>query len=280
MNTASPTAAGAKLARPARPRAGRSWQLRSRRPTAIWHDVVRGLPRGVTHGTWRIPVLVDGHRTDLQGTIERVGAPAAWPWLVVGAAFAGALALVPGRRTLIRPATVWLGSLGAAAALLSATGFANRFDRVPGRLDRGRERSRRHLRGGSVPGPGVEQRPGARRRILGSRLAIGLTKLPVFLHGIVLSALPGELRPAGGRNRDRRGSRSGRSWGSSSLFDVLEHYEEPELLTADLERPGDDRHRAVELRAAVEHEMRRGGHLQLQRLVVALVDPGREPGRY
>jgi hypothetical protein len=96
VNTASPTAAGAKLARPGPPSSRPVWQLRSRRRTAIWHDArVRGLPRGVTHGTWRIPVLVDGHRTDLQGTIERVGAPAAWPWLVVGAAFAGALVFVP-----------------------------------------------------------------------------------------------------------------------------------------------------------------------------------------
>jgi hypothetical protein len=233
VNEASPTAAGAKLVRPHPSSRQPVWQLRSHRPSVVWHDArVRGLPRSVTHGSWRIPVLVDGRRTDLEGTIERVGAPPAWPWLVVGAVFAGALAFVLRRRTLIRPATVWLGSLGAAAALLSAVGFATASTASQGAWIEGANEAVVAL----VAAVFLVRGSSSTRALAGGflgllALAVGLTKLPVFLHGIVLSALPGELARLSVAIAIGAGAAAA-ILGLVVFFDVLEHYEEPELPTS------------------------------------------------
>jgi hypothetical protein len=233
VNAASPTAAGAKLVRPRRPSKRTVWQLRSRRPSGIWHDArIRGLPRGVTHGTWRIPVLVDGRRTALEGTIERAATPAAWPWLVLGAAFAGLLALVLRRPTLIRPATVWLGSLGAAAALVSATGFATASTASQGAWIEGANEAVVALVAAVVLIRGSSDARALAGGFLGLlALAVGLTKLPVFLHGIVLSALPGVLARLAVAIAIGAGAAAA-ILGLVVFFDVLEHWEEPELTSA------------------------------------------------
>ena len=197
----------------------------------IWHDArVRGLPHGVRNGTWRIPLLVDGRRTHLEGTIERVPAPAAWPWLLVGLAFAGALALALCRRSLIRPATVWLGVLGATAALVSAAGFATASTASQGAWIQGANEAVVAL----VAAVFLVLGSSNTRALAGGflallALAVGLTKLPVFLHGIVLSALPRDLARLAVVIAIAAGA-AAVTLGLLVFFDVLEHYEEPELL--------------------------------------------------
>lgn len=232
VNAASPTAAGAKLTRPHASSSRPVWQLRSRRPSVIWHDArVRGLPHGVMHGTWRIPLLVDGRRTRLEGTIERVPAPAGWPWLVVGGAFALAAAFALWRRALIRRATVWLGAVGAGAALLSAGGFATASTASQGAWIEGGNEAVVALVAVAVMIWGSNDARALAGGFLGLlALSVGLTKLPVLRHGIVLSALPGQ--PARLAVAIAIGAGAAASiLGLVVFFDVLEHFEEePELL--------------------------------------------------
>jgi hypothetical protein len=232
VNAASPTAAGAKLARPRAPSSRPLWVLRSHRPSAIWHDArVRGLPRGITNGTWRVPLLVDGRRTRLGGTLQRVSAPAAWPWIAAGAGFAAALALALRRRTLIRPATVWLGVLAAGAAVLSAIGFATASSASQGAWIEGANEAVVALAATVFLIRGSSNTRALAGGFLGLlALAIGLTKLPVLLHGIVLSALPGNLARLAVVVAIGAGAAAA-TLGLVVFFDVLERYEEePQLL--------------------------------------------------
>ena len=175
----SPTAAAAKARA-----SGRS---------VVWHDA---RVRGTRPGRWTIPVVVDGRRAALGGTIERVPRPALWPWLAVGVPFVAATALLLRRRRLpdLELAGLGLGALVAAAVAVVATGFALDANATKGRwveaanelvfaavavavLARGRPQTR-VLAAGALG-------------LLG--LAVGVSKVPVFTHGIVLAALPGQV---------------------------------------------------------------------------------------
>jgi hypothetical protein len=231
VNAASPTAAGARLARP-HPRLTRPlWHLRATRPSVIWHDArVRGLPPGKTRGRWRIPLLVDGHRMELTGTIQRVAAPAAWPWLVIGAALAVAVALALRRRKLLRPATASLGRLAGAATLLTALGFALSSSAAQGAWIEGGNEAFLALVGAVFLVRGSSAARALAGGLLGLvGLAAGLTRLPVLLHGIALSALPGSLARLAVATAIAAGAAAA-TLGLVVFFDVLEHYEEPELL--------------------------------------------------
>jgi hypothetical protein len=232
VNAASPTAAGAKLAAP-HPRSSRAlWKLHSRRPSIVWHDArVRGLPSGVSNGTWKIPLLVDGRHTSLGGTIRRVNAPPAWPWVGVGALFAAVTALALRRRALLRTASASLGAVSAAAAVLSAIGFAVSSTASGGTWIEGANEVVFALVGAVFLARGSRAAKALAGGCLGLLgLAAGLTKLPVFAHGIVLSALPGGLARLAVAVAITAGGAAA-IVGLVVFFDVLEHYEEePELL--------------------------------------------------
>jgi hypothetical protein len=233
VNASSPTAAGAKPAG-AHPRTSTPlWQLHSRRPSVIWHDArVRGLPSGMTRGTWRIPLLVDGHRTQLEGTIQRVGAPAAWPWLAIGLVFAAAAGLALRRRQLLRLATATFGAVAAAAAVVSGIGFAVASTASQGTWIEGANEAAFALVGVAVMVRGSSDAKALAGGFLGLvGLAAGLTKLPVLLHGIVLSALPGGVARLAVTLAISAGAAAA-VLGLVVFFDVLEHYEEPEALRA------------------------------------------------
>jgi hypothetical protein len=232
VNVASPTAAGAKLA-PPHPRSRLPiWQLRSKRSRSmIWHDArVRGLPEGTTSGRWRIPLLIDGHRTHLDGTIQRVAAPAPWPWLAVGALFATALALALYRRPLLLPACASLGALAAATTVLAAVGFAVASTATHGTRIEAANEAVLALVGGIFLVRGSRDAKALAGGLLGLlALAAGLTRIPVLLHGIVLSALPGELVRLAVVTAIAAGAAAA-ILGVIAFFDVLERYEEPDLI--------------------------------------------------
>ena len=209
---------------------GSGWRLLSHGPRLIWHDArVRGLPAGARRGRWAVPVLIDGTRTELAGELRREQRPPVWPWLAIGAAFAVATGLVLAARrpAALRTAAAGLGWLSALATLLVTCGFAAAPTASSGTwIEAGNEilfvlvgigflvsgsRDTRALAGGAL---GL------------LALAVGLKSLPVLLHGVVLSALPGNLA----RTADVLAISAGAAAAVIGLvvfFDVLEHYEEP-----------------------------------------------------
>jgi hypothetical protein len=233
VNAASPTAAGAKLAPPHAGSSRPIWKLHSRRPSVIWHDArVRGLPPGQTNGRWRIPLVVDGQRTHLVGTIQRVPAPVLWPWLLLAAAFAVATGLVLYRRELLRPASTSLGALAAVGTVLTALGFALASTASQGSWIEGANELLFALVGAVFLVRGSKDAKALAGGLLGLLgLAAGLSKIPVLLHGIVLSALPGGIARLAVVVAIAAGAAAA-TLGLVVFFDVLEHYEEPEFPTA------------------------------------------------
>jgi hypothetical protein len=146
----------------------------------------------VTRGTWEVPVVVDGRRAALTGAIWRVPRPRLWPWLVLGAPFALAVALVlVRRRSELRRTTLVLGALSAAAAIAVAGAFALASSANGGHLIEGANELVFAVVGIGVVAFGS---PNARAFAAGGlgllALAVGLSKIPALLHGVVLSALP------------------------------------------------------------------------------------------
>jgi hypothetical protein len=233
VNAASPTAAGARLSTPHRGSSSPVWQLRSRQPSLIWHDArLRGLPSGLASRRWAVPLLVDGQRSNLEGTIQRVAAPSAWPWLVLGSVFAAATGVLLLRRPrrLLRASAAALGGLAAAATLVSAIGFAVASTAATGTWIEGANEAVFALVGAAFLARGSSDAKALAGGLLGLLgLAAGLTKLPVLLHGIVLSALPGEVARLAVVSAIGAGAAAA-ILGVVVFFDVLEHYEEPDLL--------------------------------------------------
>lgn len=196
VNAASPTAAATGLLRRAQRLQGNAprWLLHSHDRTIVFHTAsLRGLPPGVARGSWQVPLVVDGRRATLGGEIWRVPRPRLWPWLAVGAPFALALALVfvRGRRTWLRRATLVFGAVSAASAIAVAAAFALTASANGGHVIEGANEFVFALVGIGLLAFGS---PNARAFAGGAlgllALAVGLSKIPAFMHGVVLSALP------------------------------------------------------------------------------------------
>jgi hypothetical protein len=158
----------------------------------VWHDArVRGLPPGVDRGRWTIPLVVDGRRARLAGELFRVDAPPAWPWLALGVPFAAAVALLLLRRRWLERSAVALGVLAGVATLVTAAAFAFASNASEGRWVEAGNEAVFALVGLAVIARGSRD---ARKIAAGAlgllALAAALTKVPVFLHGVVLSVVP------------------------------------------------------------------------------------------
>jgi hypothetical protein len=226
VNVASPTAAGTKLASP-HPRSPTPiWHQDWNHPIGIWHDArVRA---GEKTGRWRIPLVVDGHRASVAGIVEHVAAPAWWPWLAIGVAFAAVAALGLRRPAL---AAAVLGALAAGAALVSSAGFALAATGTQGAWIEAANEAAFILAGAWFLVRGSDDARGLAGGFLGLvSLAVGLTKLPVLLHGVVLSALPASFARTAVAVAIAAGTAAA-TLGLVVFFDVLERYEEPELPT-------------------------------------------------
>jgi hypothetical protein len=192
VNAASPTAAADRLVS----KRGTGWLRISHGSTVAWHDH-RLAPPPVTRpgfaGRFAIPITVDGRRTAIVGTFWRVRRPAIWPWLtgaaLLAAAAAGATALRRGWRSQL---TIGLGTAAGLAALLAVTTFAAR-DAPNGRVEW------LQIGGGLVVGAalaGVLVTLHGRRRVHAAGVVGGIAavaslgSLPIFWHGVVISALP------------------------------------------------------------------------------------------
>jgi hypothetical protein len=199
VNETSPTAASVGLLKGTRTHGGTvpRWQLRSRGRTVVWHDSrLRGLPTGVRRGQWRVPLVVDGRRVRLAGELLRVEPPSPWLWLAPGVPFiaVAALVLLLGRRPWRRSALTAFAVLAAAGTIALATGFALYPNAPGGRWVEGANEVVIALAGLAViarGSPHARSLAGGALGLLG--LTVGLSKLPVLLHGVVLSLPSGSL---------------------------------------------------------------------------------------
>ena len=225
VNGASLTASGTGLARARTP----GWRLLSHDPTATWHDA---RVRSVRNGPWAITLVVDGRRTELGGEMTRVGAPASWAWIGVGAIFAAALALLLALRSIepIRSAAGWLGWIAGIATLTVAIGFAAASTATEGIWVESANEIVLALVGLGFLVRGSRTAKALAGGLLGLlALAVGLAKLQVLTHGIVLSALPGELARLAVVVAISAGATAA-VLGAIVFFHLLDHYEEPEAL--------------------------------------------------
>ena len=199
VNVASPTSvvAGLVTKRERVVATSPRWRLQRGRRSVIWRDGrVQALPAGVNAGSWSVPLLVDGRRSELDGTLRRLPKPASWPWLAtLGVSLAAVVLLL-----LRRPsedagrAAVSLALIASAASFVIAVAFSFDAYASPGTwiasfdelfflaigvwfLLRGPER----WRGLTAIGVGL------------LAMAVGISKGAIFFHPIVLAVLPGTL---------------------------------------------------------------------------------------
>jgi hypothetical protein len=202
VNESSPTAAATGLVKltDSSSSVRRGWHLRPGQRTAIWHDArLRGLPPGVQHAEWMVPLVVDGSRVRIMGEIWRVHAPSPWPWFVLAVPFVVLTALLLARhRSLLRRAAVALGVVATAGTIATAAAFALAASASEGRWVEGANELVFALVGVAVLARGsADARPiaGGGLGLLG--VSVGLSKVPVLLHGVVLSAFPAALTRVG-----------------------------------------------------------------------------------
>jgi len=194
VNAASLTAAGLGLLKGSR--IGTGWRLRSRGSTFVWHDRrLNRLPPGVDRKAWTIPLRVDGRSTELTGQLIRVERPPVWPWILLGLPFVVSTAfLFARRRMLASVAAVAFGVTASVGMLVTAAGFAldsyssgGKWVAVANELVFALVGIAFVLRGS----PQARAIAGGALGFLG--LGVGLSTVPVLLHGVVLSVLPGTL---------------------------------------------------------------------------------------
>jgi hypothetical protein len=199
VNAASPTAAAlhlvpkAQTVDAAKPR----WRLRRGRRSVVWHDSrVQGLPSGVDHGVWTVPLIVDGRRASLHGELRRFPAPPLWLWLAVLACWPAAASplLLRRRRDLALRAATGFAWIAAIAATLIALAFALDPYASPGTWIEGLDAI-----AFLAVGVGVMLRGPQNLHLAAAiwvalvSLAVGLLEGAIFLHPIVLAILPGTI---------------------------------------------------------------------------------------
>jgi hypothetical protein len=191
VNRGSPTANADRIAS-----AGTGWTTVDRGRTYAWHDHRLAPPpaRGDgPAGSWSVPLTVDGRRGVIAGTFFHVSPPSLLPWLLGGLAVAAAVAAAAVRRPGTRGVlALVLAVVAAAAALVAIGAFAFR-DAPTGGIQWFQ------LAGGAVvavAAAAVLVRTHGSRRTLAAGVigalaaAAMLGSLPVFRHGVVISALP------------------------------------------------------------------------------------------
>jgi hypothetical protein len=190
-NRASPTAHTDRVL--TKPASRPGWVQLSGARTFAWHDH-RLTPAG-PRGRFAIGVRVNGRPGEIAGSFVRVPRPALWPWLVGVAAFGAAVWAVAARSAHRLPLTVGLGLAAGAAALATSIAFAVR-DRPGGGV--GWLQIGTAVAVALALGVPLLRFRGRRRAqaagVMGAvAAAVTIALLPVFWHGVVISALPGDL---------------------------------------------------------------------------------------
>jgi hypothetical protein len=197
VNASSPTAAVLRLVKGRKHLASSSavWVLQPGKDSVIWPDSrSQGLPPGVSHGSWMVPLIVDGRRAHLEGELRRFTAPSLPLWLGVLAVMlaAGLLRLVLRRHDLADRASISLGVIASCACVVVLVAFALDAYASPGTWIEAFDAI-------AFIGVGVwallrapPQWHVAAAIGLGLvALAVGLLEGAIFLHPVVLAVLPG-----------------------------------------------------------------------------------------
>ena len=191
VNAGSPTAEADRLA----PAGKSGWIKVSGGSSYAWHDHRLSPPPLSTPGpvgAFSVPVTIGGKQTAITGEFVRVARPAFWPWALAAALLATGIAVATRRRSTRASLTIGLGLAAGACALIEVTTFAVRDAPTGGvawlqvitallvaavlgvLLLRLHGRARIHAAG-----------------VVGAvAAAVSLSSLPVFWHGVVISALP------------------------------------------------------------------------------------------
>jgi hypothetical protein len=192
-NRESPTANADRIVS-----AGTGWQRVGGGRSYAWHDHRLAPPHGGTGtvGHWSVPVTIDGHTAAITGTFVRVPGPNIVPWLLGAVATTVAILTVAVRRPRTRAALVLvLAIVAGLAALVAITAFAVR-DAPTGGIEWFQ------LAGGAivaiVAASVLVRTTGTRRTaaagVIGALAAVAmLSSLPIFRHGVVISALPADV---------------------------------------------------------------------------------------
>jgi len=187
-NASSPTAQGDRLVRP-----GSGWVRVAAGRRYAWHEH-RLSPSG-QRGSFSIPVQVDGLPGVIAGSFVRVPRPALWPWLTASVMLAGPVVAAAARRAHRLGLATGLGVAAGSAALATVIAFALR-DRPAG--DVGWVQIGTAAAVGLALGAPLVRLQGRRRAqaagVTGAvAAAVTLASLPVFSHGVVISALPADV---------------------------------------------------------------------------------------
>lgn len=170
------------------------WRLDRGRRSVVWQDGrTRGLPPGVSAGSWSVPLIVDGRRSPLSGELWHFGAPSPWPWLGILAVLlaAGTAPLVVRGGESARPAAIVFGVGATAAAVVILLAFALDAYASPGTWIEGLDAIAFLGVGVWALLRGPPQWHVAAAIGLGLvSLAVALLQTPIFLHPIVLAVLP------------------------------------------------------------------------------------------
>ena len=199
VNAASPTALAMHLVAKGRGVGGSlpHWRLQRGRHTVIWHDArVQGLPADVNAGRWSVPLIIDGRRGALRGGLRRFADPPLWLWLTVLAMWlaAGAVPLLPGRRTGARDVPIVFAVIAATASAVTVVSLALDAYASPGTWIEGVDVLVFLAVGVAILWRGARNLHIAAAIWLGLvSAAVGLLEGPVFLHPIVLAVLPGTV---------------------------------------------------------------------------------------
>ena len=165
--------------------------------SATWHDArVQSLPPGTNRARWSVAIVVDGRRSAITGVVWRVPRPSWWLWLAAAIAVAAA-AVGAGLRAGPERLQTWsvaLGAVAATCAVVAAAGFSLSEYASPGTWIESADEAIFALAGAAVLAWGPRAARAAAGGGLGLlALAVGLSKGAVFLHAVVLSALPGSM---------------------------------------------------------------------------------------
>jgi hypothetical protein len=159
----------------------------------VWHDPrLRQLPSGVEQARWQIPLIIDGSRTRIDGSLWRLPAPEPWPWLLAGLPFllATGWALRGSRRRLPDAAVAFAG-VAAFATLTLSVGFAASRSASVGRMLEGLD----EIVFGAVAVYFLARHAPEQRMLAAVALGFlalfaGGLKFAALDHALVLSALP------------------------------------------------------------------------------------------
>jgi hypothetical protein len=143
-----------------------------------------------------VPLIVDGRRQALEGSLHRVPKPALWPWVAVIAALlaASAVVVLRTRGDATRSGAITLAVIAAACTVLLAIAFALDAYASPGTWIASFDEVFFAL-----VGLGVFVRAPERWHIpsaIGLALlsvGVGISKGAIFFHPIVLAILPGAV---------------------------------------------------------------------------------------